>query len=80
MKERCVTKYTGRETTLWVVSQAVRPQILSTLAHNLHFAFVSGPFALEEWGSLEETLFVVEVISDFLKISLFLVKEQTQKM
>lgn len=41
----------ARETKFWRVSQAVRPQIVPTLAHNLRFAFVSGPLACEERGS-----------------------------
>lgn len=73
----------GRETTLGVVSQAVRPQILPALAHNLCFAFVSGPPALEDWGSLEEVLFFVGLrlcLIFFKSQSMFLVKEQAQKM
>lgn len=41
-----------------IVSQAVRSQILPTLAHNLHFMFASGPLAFEEEELRKEASFV----------------------
>jgi len=46
-----------------IVSQAVRSQILPTLAHNLRFMFVSGLLAFEEEELRREASFVGLVFS-----------------